>query len=89
MCQSGLTSILKHDNPAADALWPRPETRRRGDCETQPAWPASPACLRSEAFAEDLPEVALQAFMPPPRRCAALGSRLSLLLVATALLPGR
>ena len=89
MSWMGLTSILKLDSPAADAPWSRPENRRRGDCEAQPLWPVSPACLRSEGFAEDLPEVAPQACMPPPQRSDALGSLISLLLVATALLPGR
>lgn len=57
MSLSGHTNILSSDHPATDTRWLRPENRRRGnDHEAQAAWPGSPACLRSEGFAEDLPE---------------------------------
>lgn len=57
MSRIGLTSILSPGKPAADAHWLRPENRRRGDDrEVQPVWPGSPVRLRSEGFAEDLPE---------------------------------
>ena len=57
MSLSGLTSILSPHHPASYTRWLRPENRRRGDDpEAQTAWPGSPACLRSEGFAEDLPE---------------------------------
>ena len=57
MRRIGLSNILSPGKPAADAHWLRPESRRRGDDrEVQPVWPDPPVCLRSEGFAEDLPE---------------------------------
>lgn len=57
MSPSGLTSILSHRQPVTDTHWLRPENRRRGDDrEAQAAWPGSLYGLRSEGFAEDLPE---------------------------------
>ena len=56
MIRIGLKSIPSPEKPAFGAPRLRPEDRRRSDSEAQPPWPASAACLRSEGFAEDLPE---------------------------------
>ena len=65
MSRIGPTSILSPASTATDANWLRPEDRRRGDDrEAQPVWHGSPACLRSEGFAEDLPEAVA---LPPGR----------------------
>lgn len=57
MSPNGLTSILSPCQPATDTHWLRPENRRRrDDREAHTAWPGSLYGLRSEGFAEDLPE---------------------------------
>ena len=88
MSRIGLKSIASPAKPASGAPRLRPEDRRRSDSEAQPPWPASVACLRSEGFAEDLTECVPQS-SAPPRRNGALTSLISLVLVGTALLPGR
>ena len=95
MSRISLKSIPSPAKPAPGTPRQRPEDRRRSDSdsEAQPLWPISsissipPAGLRSEGFAEDLPELLPQALMP--RRSGALASLISLVLVGTALLPGR
>ena len=91
MSPIGLKSIPSCAKRAPGAPRQRPEDRRRSDSEAQPLWSAShaaSACLRSEGFAEDLPEWVPQTFMPP-RRSGARASLISLMLLGTALLPGR
>ena len=62
----------------------RPENRCRSNGEAAPLWDTLPACLRSEAFAEDLPSAAsLWALPTPTERCArAFAPALSLLLAS-------
>ena len=69
---------------SAQAPLPRPENRCRSDGEAAPLWDTLPACLRSEAFAEDLPSAASLWALPTPteRRAGAFAPALSLLLAS-------
>ena len=69
---------------SAQAPLPRPENRCRSNGEAAPLWDTLPACLRSEAFAEDLPSAASLWALPTPseRRGAAFAPALSLLLAS-------
>lgn len=76
---------------SAQAPLPRPENRCRSDGEAAPLWDTLPACLRSEAFAEDLPAAASLWAVPAPtaRRAGAYAPALSLLLASLPLLSSR
>lgn len=66
---------------------PRPEDRRRGDGEAVLPWHTLAACVRSEAFAEDLSEApSLQA--APARRASGALAPLMAPLMALALAVG-
>ncbi len=83
---------MRNDAPAsAPTPLPRPENRCRGGLEPAPLWDSLPACLRSEAFAEDLPLAAALRAVPAPAvgRARALAPALSLLFASLALLSSR
>ena len=71
---------------SAQAPLLRPENRCRSDAEAAPLWDTRPACLRSEAFAEDLPLAAAGWAGPAPTvgraRARARAPALSLLLAS-------
>ena len=75
-----------HNDAQASTTSPlrRPENRCRSDAEAAPGWDTPPACVRSEAFAEDLPPVAPLWGLPTPplRRAGAFAPALSLLLAS-------
>ena len=91
---------MRNDAPAsaqasapvsAQTPLPRPENRCRGGRESVPPWDSLPACLRSEAFAEDLPLAAAPRAVPAPSvgRAGALVPALSLLFASLPLLSSR
>jgi hypothetical protein len=67
----------------------RPEDRRRGDGEALRPWHALPPCVRSEAFAEDLPDSASLQAAPARRASAALAPLVALALAVGPCWPGR
>ena len=74
---------------SAQTPLPRPENRCRGGRESVPLWDSLPACLRSEAFAEDLPLAAWAVPAPSVGRAGALAPALSLLFASLPLLSSR